>query len=197
VQQLLELVLAQTGWGVHGAASIPSWAATPDGLVAELRDVLPTELSPWTIRLARRTAALREPQPLLPARGAQAQLPAGPAAEALPRPAPEALPPPAAEALPPPAAEELPPPATEELPRPAAEEPPAVEPPVTRGRAVGSLLNSKQAPRIRLVAIPFGCIVLGAAVGAIDAGLDVRDFILGAIAGFAAATAATIGAGRT
>ncbi len=92
VQELLELVLSETGWGIHLAAAIDWTAATPDELVAELRDVLPAQLSPWRTRMARRSAALRGSQPLLEPAEPQPQLPPGSQPGELPEPPAAALP---------------------------------------------------------------------------------------------------------
>jgi hypothetical protein len=59
--------------GIFNAGHVAG--ATPDEIVAELRRVLPAELSPWTRRSLERVAALRVPAPLLQPGGELAALP--------------------------------------------------------------------------------------------------------------------------
>jgi hypothetical protein len=63
VRTALELVLAGTPVGIFTAGRVTG--ATPEQVVAEVREDLPAELSPWTRRTLTRVGALRESSPLL------------------------------------------------------------------------------------------------------------------------------------
>lgn len=200
VRELVELVLAQTRWGIHAWADI-DWAAdTPDELVAALRDVLPAELSPWRTRMARRAAALREGPPLLPAGAAQPQLPAAPEPEVLLGPATGAAmelghdpPAPAPKPSPKPVRAVQAAPETPPLPITA----PTPEPPAAPASDAVPAPSPWRAPKLRIVVLAVCCVLLGAAIGALDGGLSATDFLLGAVAGFAAATLAAFSADRS
>jgi hypothetical protein len=101
----LDLVLAGRPMGIFSAGRVAG--GTPDEIVAELRDELPAELSPWTRRTLERVAALRVPAP---------PLPSGPELPALP-PADEPL------AISDADVPELPPPAPSPAPEPARQRP--------------------------------------------------------------------------
>lgn len=201
VRELLELVLAETPWGAFAALALTeSSALTPDEVVAELRDVLPAELSPWRLRAVRRAGALRGPQPVLPA-GDTPPVLAVPERDALPMPPPEEPPAPEAQALlvsvpeaealftaeaealfmPTPELEALPEPETE----PEAETDPDPEPVRKRAPRAGFILIAAAA-----------CTLLGAGIRVAGAELHWPDFTLGAIAGFAAAAVAVFAGGR-
>jgi hypothetical protein len=83
VRTALELVLAGTPAGIFGAARVGG--ATPDEVVAALRDDLPEALSPWAMRSLARVGALRftlprlEPGEDVRALPAREPIPIGPA----------------------------------------------------------------------------------------------------------------------
>jgi hypothetical protein len=171
VQELLELVLAGTPRGIFAAAVLTDGSAvTPEELVAELRDELPAELSPWTLRATRRAGALRRRHRLPPAGYAPPLPTAAPEREAQPQP----FSPPEAEPFSPPEAEFDP------APKPEPE-----QAPVWRCR--------RRAPFLILAAVGT---LLGAGIGAANAAVLVHDIALGAIAGLAAAGVATLAGGR-
>ena len=68
VRAAVELVFAGTPQGIFAVVpELRYTAASPHQLIDRVRDALPAEVSPWTLRALRRTGALRAARPLLPA----------------------------------------------------------------------------------------------------------------------------------
>jgi hypothetical protein len=66
VRESVELVFAGTPHGIFAVApELRHAAASPQELLDRVRDRMPADLAPWTLRALRRVGALRPPQPLL------------------------------------------------------------------------------------------------------------------------------------
>jgi hypothetical protein len=165
VRDGVELVFAGTPQGIFAIApALRQAAASPQELIDRVRDQLPAEVAPWTLRAMRRVSALRAPQPLLSA-------PAPPAPLALEpgrAPEPPRLEPPTDS----PALEPAPPIA----PEPALVmrvEPPAAATPERRRRAVltASACGALAGTPIALLALEVPTAALGSVVGALAAAI--------------------------